>query len=209
MSTPLTAIPGPPPATYPLIAPGDGVTSANFAQTAQPIINTLGWVTTRIVMLSPELAAPTGSDWLLAHFGVTFRAAWVQNALTHGDSLRWPLGPYLLQGQKITAITIDWVAATHASLPATMPALSLKKTARGLGTTIYAFSSPTVTNVQSVSDSAALSPYQTLHTISVTLGTPEVVDLTAFAYELVFFGEASTNSTVGGYAADARVSVGT
>jgi hypothetical protein len=222
MSTPITPVPNPPPATYPIPAPGEGVTSANTAQFVQPLADSVAWVASKVpglnpssalinLVLPPQLAVCSTNggttalttDWLLA-CGITTRAIWFQQHLTGGDAVRYALSQSLTQGMVIHGFAADIEAAGgHGALPGIMPLVSLVKSARAIGGAIAAH---TVIDSQ-VDSSPTVVAYQKMHTIAKALATPETVDLSLWCYELIIVGEGAANSLVGANLADVRLSV--
>jgi len=219
MSTPLTPVATVPPSTYPLIAPGDGVTSANFAQTAQPIINAIAWLRGKLPGANPssapiDLVIPTALGMTRATSVQWVRKAvtiftdpdvlWQQTVATQ-DAVIFSLDSCLRQGMVISAFSCDFLGASgHAgTLPGQMPTVQLFKIARGIGTIVQPR-----TLVDSIVDpTATAAAYELIHTISRTLGSPETVDLSAYRYLLYVYGEGNTNAQVGSVIISARLSV--
>lgn len=92
----------------------------------------------------------------------------------------------LPHGAIVSTIKVWLVPAVHASLPATMPRLSL-----------LAWNIPggTLAINQSQSDTSPnVGVYNVAHDLTLTLSKPIVIDRTAFTYSILMEGEASTNS---------------
>ncbi len=226
MTTPLTPSATALPSTVSIPANGESLTEASVTAYVQPILNAIEFMGTRtpganrsgalLDLLYPpsESYGPgeANNDWSFASLAVALRRVVQQTSavltVTHA---RIPLDSRLVNGMVIRAMALDFCGSgTHALLPLTMPVLSLIKSARSVGVaaaTLFV-SGPTQTTIDSVTDASAnAGAYDTVHTISKTLGTPETVDLSAFTYELQVTGEFSTNAQLGSVYLDARISV--
>jgi hypothetical protein len=192
MSTPVTPGINPPPTTYPIPAPGDGVTSANTLQYVQPIVDAIGWLQSKVPGANP-VGSPialwqhvansslvvSSSNWAKTYLDFTIGTPVVHQISSGSEKFMIPLN--LVPGTVIDSMNLycigSWTlvsGTTHgANLPVTMPLLELFKLNWN---TALGGNSLTGSVVDSQSDtSASVVAYEEIHFIGKNLVTPEVV----------------------------------
>lgn len=206
MSTPITPAANLPPATYPIPAAGDGVTSANTAQYVQPLADSIAFLQN----LTPG-ATPAGSPLFLwsrvgsaelENASAVWRKRYVDGTFGYSRVEQFALGverflmPLLIPaGATIRSMTVFVRGSTHASLPLAMPKLELIK--QDLEASLSFGEPPVFTLIESQSDvSPDVTTYAQIHTISKVLGTPELVT-SACIYSLRITSENGTNEVLG------------
>jgi hypothetical protein len=164
--------------------PGEPVMASDLENAVQPLANRSQWAVRPGDHVLCEAPFVHLGEWNKDFVHVS--TATGNSGTSNHESATWGLG-FVPDGASITkyGVSITPVGG-HGGLPAQLPRLRLYK---------KSFSSGTLTLIDEVTDpSASLPAYETHHTITKTLATPEPVDHSLVGYFLVFIHESSTNA---------------
>lgn len=192
MSTPITPTANIPPATYPIPAPGESVSSANTAQFVQPLADAIAWLRARV----PGANAPASVLRVCSSSERFETSGWTTTTgfrqVNQADvSIAWGLEILLnvTPGAVVRAFRASVQAQAHGALPASMPTLTLWRVDTSTGARVQVGTTAT-------DPSGSTGAYAAYHTISQALGTPLTLGANEQLY-MVLTGESGANSVVG------------